>query len=69
MSAILQTSEGETILTCVSVNNEWKRETSNIANNNVNALNFEKRKENYFLIYFTSFFSYTTILRSQNLLK
>ena len=42
MSAILKTSEGETILTCV--NNEWKGETSNITDNNGNVLNLDKRK-------------------------
>ena len=32
MSAILETSEGEKVLTCV--NNEWKEEFSNITYNN-----------------------------------
>ena len=40
MSAILLTSEGETILTCV--NNEWKEETSNITGNISNVLKLDR---------------------------
>ena len=54
MSAILQTSEGETVLTCDS--NEWKGETSYIIDNigndrqkNVVILTFENRV--YFFLF------------------